>query len=78
MQTAKTDQTGRMPRLISVFTGCTGHFVGFVMLQLILCQKIALVPSFCNCTGEGTKLGLYSYWNYFRPDISVISDKMLF
>ena len=34
--TAKTDQTGRMPRLIWVFAGCTCHFVGFVMLWLIL------------------------------------------
>ena len=24
-------QTGRMPRLIGVFAGRTGHFVGFVM-----------------------------------------------
>ena len=28
------DQTGRMPRLIWVFTGRTCHFVGFVMLRL--------------------------------------------
>ena len=30
-----SDQTGRMPRLIWVFTGHTGHFVGFVMRRLI-------------------------------------------
>ena len=35
MQTGKTDQSGLMPRLIWVFAGCTGHFVHFVMLQLI-------------------------------------------
>ena len=35
MQTAKNDQTGRMPRLISVFTGCTCHFVWLVMWWLI-------------------------------------------
>ena len=29
-----SDQTGRMPRLIWVFTGCTGHLVGFVMRRL--------------------------------------------
>ena len=29
------DQTGRMPRLIWVFAGCTDHFVGFVMRWLI-------------------------------------------
>ena len=28
------DQIGRMPRLIWVFAGRTGHFVGFVMLLL--------------------------------------------
>ena len=30
-----SDQTGWMLRLIWVFAGCTGHFVGFVMLWLI-------------------------------------------
>ena len=34
MQTAKTDQTGRMPRLIRVFAGRTGDFVCFVMRRL--------------------------------------------
>ena len=34
MWTAKTDQTGQMLRLFQVFAGHTGHFVGFVMLQL--------------------------------------------
>ena len=33
MWTVKTDQTGRKPRLIEVFTGRTGHFVGFVLLR---------------------------------------------
>ena len=32
---AKTDQTGRIPRLIWVFVGHTGQSVGFVMLWLI-------------------------------------------
>ena len=31
-----SDQTGRMPRLIWVFAGRTCHFVGFVMMRLIL------------------------------------------
>ena len=31
-----SDQTGRMPKLIWVFTGHIGHFVGFVMRQLNL------------------------------------------
>ena len=30
-QSGDSDQTGRMPRLIWVFAGRTGHFVGFVM-----------------------------------------------
>ena len=30
-----SDQTGRMPRLIGVFAGRTGHFVGFVMRRLL-------------------------------------------
>ena len=29
-----SDQTGRMPRWIRVFTGCTGHFACIVMLWL--------------------------------------------
>ena len=31
-----SDQLGhlRMPRLICIFTGCMGHFVGFVMRRL--------------------------------------------
>ena len=36
------DKTGRMPRLIRVFTGYTGHFVNFVMLQLKSLQFIWL------------------------------------
>ena len=30
----RTTKTGRMPRLIWVFTGCTSHIVGFVIRQL--------------------------------------------
>ena len=30
MQTAKSNETGQMPRLIQVFPGRTGHLVGFV------------------------------------------------
>ena len=29
-----SDQTGQIPRLIQVITGCTCHFVGFVILRL--------------------------------------------
>ena len=34
MRAAKTDQTGRMPRLIWVFAGRTCHFAGFAMRRL--------------------------------------------
>ena len=30
-----SDQTGWMPRLVVVFAGCKGHFIGFVMHRLI-------------------------------------------
>ena len=30
-----SDQSGRMPRLIRIFAGCKGQFVGFVVQQLI-------------------------------------------
>ena len=36
MRTAKTDQTGQMPRLILVYSARTCSFVGFVMRQLML------------------------------------------
>ena len=37
-----SDQTGRRPRLIWVFAGCTCHFVGFVMrrLSVVICGSI--------------------------------------
>ena len=37
-----SDQTRRMPRLIWVFAGRTGHFVGFVMRRLKLWHSILL------------------------------------
>ena len=40
-----SDQTGRMPRLNSVFAGRTYHFVGFVMrwLDYVISLKLSLV-----------------------------------
>ena len=35
-----SDQTGRMPRLIRVFAGCTDHFVGFVVLWFKYAWKV--------------------------------------
>ena len=45
MRTAKTDQTGQMPRLIRVLAWCTCHFAGFVMRQLKCVPSKAAHPS---------------------------------
>ena len=45
--TVKTDQTGRMPRLIWVFSGHPCHFVGFVVLQLILSYFVLFLIFSC-------------------------------
>ena len=63
MQTAKTDQTGHMPRLIWVFAGHTCHFVGFVMRWLILCCWSLMKTIALNCS-----IVLMRFWdvrNYF-------------
>ena len=64
MWTAKTDQTGRMPRLIWVFKGCTDDFVGFVVLRLIYYigkeQKHA-------CTFAQSHLILYCSHSQYEP-----------
>ena len=46
-----SDQTGQTPRLIQVFAGRTGHFVGFVMLQLKYYFKQAwdTINLLCHC-----------------------------
>ena len=44
-QTGRTDQTGRMPRLIWAFAGRTGHFSSFVVLWL----KYKNAPSSRSC-----------------------------
>ena len=44
-----SDQTGRMPRLIWVFTGCTYHFVGFVVLwHRYVCFRLAGLDKQCK------------------------------
>ena len=43
-----SDQTVQMPRLILVFAGCTCHFVGFVMWQLIYFWDFRAMPSWQN------------------------------
>ena len=56
MRTAKTDQTGRLTRLIWGFAGRTGHFVGFVMRTFI-----------CNLgeSNERTKFGVFEKFFVF-------------
>ena len=56
MRTAKTDQTGRRPRLIWVFAGRTGHFVGFVMRRLISYEITE--QSLYNATQDSTDLDI--------------------
>ena len=42
MRTAKTDQTGLMPRLLWVFADHMGHFLGFVPLR-IKCSFVIII-----------------------------------
>ena len=55
-----SDQTGRMPRLIWVFTGRTCHLVGFAMKRLICCLKrgytILVQLSFLEWTSLGNEI----------------------
>ena len=44
-RTAKTDQTRQMPRLIGVFAGRKGHFVGFVVRRLICFAEAILMST---------------------------------
>ena len=45
--TAQIDQTGQMPRLVRVFAGCTGHFVGLSCGGLVIyyLQKLKAVSN---------------------------------
>ena len=49
MRTAKTDQTGRMPRLVWVFTGRTFHFVSFVLRFCHALAHISFLRDRCMC-----------------------------
>ena len=59
MWTAKTDQTGQMPRLIWVFAGCTCHFVGFV-IQWLICTYSHF---YCWFTGTSPQVIFGKIWN---------------
>ena len=45
-----SDQTGRMPRLICVFVGRSGHFVGFVMRRLMYSLQLNRLASKASLT----------------------------
>ena len=75
-----SDQTGRMPRLIWVFAGCTGHFVGFVMMRLIYQDTVAdttgdkellsICPSsWCRARELGRIRSWYSGGHGFDPSV---------
>ena len=55
-----SDQTGWMPRLIWVFAGLKGNFVGFVMRQL-RCKALAYQPTAINKHFYGYKSMLQAY-----------------
>ena len=72
MQTATTDQTGQMPRLICVFLLRISHFVGFVMRLLIYWMKILAVMCFSSfyhkimfSAVKNTKAILISYFHSY-------------
>ena len=47
-----SDQTGRMPRLICVFAGRNGHFVGLVIRRLMYTLQLSRVASRANLTAD--------------------------
>ena len=54
-----SDLTGRMPRLIWIFAGCTDHFVGFVMLWLIYQVEECAIGHSCLLDGPYLAHRLY-------------------
>ena len=69
-----SDQTGRMPRLIWVFAGCTCHFVGFVVRQLIFWIKMGIdwSDSHAGCCQQILQyLHLYEYSWMCRVKFSI-------
>ena len=53
MDSEDSGQTGRMPRLIWIFAGRTGHFVGFVMLRLNCALTVIMSVSNCDQVDQG-------------------------
>ena len=72
MQTLKTDQTERMPRLIRVFAGRAGHFVGFGKLRLMIfscCHSNHVEYSFSWCQREGAIFYCGTPKSFFFTDL---------
>ena len=65
-----SDQTGRMPRLIWVFTWRTCHFVGFIMwrrlmykMVLIVCMRTAKSQGSMRSLTRAFAVRLYNIWS---------------
>ena len=82
-----SDQTGRMPRRIWVNAGCTGHFVCFVMLQLICLPLFQVCLTWCMmesswglAVGHQTmlhlKLSQESKWETRDGNMEFIEDSL--
>ena len=73
-RTAKTDPTGRMPRLIWIFAGRKGHFVGFDMRWLTLRKCILIFASGLrnlNHNSEGRALYRSRQWVWLQSQWSL-------
>ena len=47
-----SDQTGRMPRLICIFTGPSGNFAGVVMRRLMYTLQLSRLASRTSLTAD--------------------------
>ena len=52
-----SDQTGRMPRLICVFSGRNSHFVGFLMRRLMYTLQLSRLASRASLTADAGVAG---------------------
>ena len=78
-----SDQTGKMPRLIWVFAGRTGHLVGFVVLQLNIVRiKNNADPDQtrlkCSCFCRAVSLESILFLWYIHPNILLVSVNLFF
>ena len=77
MWTAKTDQTGRMPRFIWVFAGRTCHFVGFVMRQLIFMLLLRFCFLWYSILTPAKRLNIYTLnCSVDQQDLTIIPNDL--